>query len=127
MLFRSSASELTLNLTSAYSAGIYRSRLRRYLRPSLLVIDELGYLSFDNKAADILFEVISKRYENSSVIITSNLAFNKWGNIFPGATCVTALVDRLTHHCDILTIEADSFRVKESKESKNKTKKRKKK
>jgi len=121
------ASELVIDMRSAYSSGIYRSRLRKYLRPSLLVIDELGYLSFDHKAADILFEVISKRYENSSVIITSNLAFNKWGSIFPGATCTTALVDRLTHHCEILTIDADSFRVRESKENENNTKKRKKK
>lgn len=111
-----SASELAVDLTAAYSAGVFRSRLKRYLRPALLVIDEIGYLSFDNKAADLLFDVVSKRYEKSAIVITTNLGFSEWTKVFPGAACITALIDRLTHHCEILEIDADSYRLKESKQ-----------
>lgn len=110
------ASDLVNELNSALSAQIYKSRLNRFVRRGLLVIDELGYLSFNNKAADLLYEVISKKYEKNSLIMTTNLPFDKWGGVFPSATCVSALIDRLTHRCDLITIEADSFRLKESRE-----------
>jgi DNA replication protein DnaC len=110
------ASDLVNDLNSALSAQIYKSRLNRFVRRGLLVIDEFGYLSFNNKAADLLYKVISKKYEKNSLIITTNLAFDKWGTVFPGATCVSALIDRLTHRCELITIDADSYRLKESKE-----------
>ncbi len=91
-------------------------RFKYYMQPSILVIDELGYLSYSNRYADLLFEIISRRYQKKSTIITTNKAFNEWGGIFPNAACVTSLVDRLVHNAEIINIDADSFRVKESKE-----------
>jgi hypothetical protein len=94
----------------------HTERQRRYLRPDLLVIDEVGYLSFDSRAADLLFEVVSRRYESGPIILTTNLAFKDWPTIFPGAACVTAMVDRLTHHAEIIAVEGESYRCRESKE-----------
>ncbi len=91
--------------------------MRYYAKPALLCIDEVGYLSYDARAADLLFEVVSRRYEKKSVVITSNLAFKDWPTIFPNASCVTALIDRLTHHADIALIEGESYRLREAEES----------
>jgi len=91
------------------------SRLRYYTNLDLLAIDEVGYLSFEPRAADLLFEVVSRRYEQAPIILTTNLAFKDWPSIFPGVACVSALVDRLIHHCDILPIQGESYRQKESK------------
>ena len=109
-----SASDLVLDLGAQESTPALRRRLRRYTSPDLLVIDELGYLSFDHRAADLLFEIISKRYECNSTIITTNLSFKDWGIPFQGAASVTPLIDRLTHNCEILKIDAESYRGKES-------------
>ena len=81
-----------------------------------MIIDEVGYLSFDCQAADLLFEVISRRYETGSIILTTNLAFKDWNTIFPGAACLTAMIDRLTHHCEVISFEGKSFRTKEAAE-----------
>jgi len=89
-------------------------RLRRYSNPHLLVIDELGYLPCDGRAADLLYNVVSRRHETRSVIITTNLSFKQWGTIFPGAACVGALVDRFVQHCHVIDIDADSWRQKEA-------------
>ena len=115
-----SASDLTADLNAAQKIGIYRARQRRYLKPRLLIVDEIGYLSFDAQAADILFDVVTKRYEKSSIIFTTNLAFNDWGKIFPNATCIAALIDRFTHHCDIVSIEGESYRLKEANQQSKK-------
>lgn len=106
------ASKLVSDLLTA--GHRLETRLRYFSNLDLLVIDELGYLSFQNKAADLLFEVVSRRYENAPIIITTNLAFKDWPMVFPGAACVSALLDRLIHHCDILKITGDSFRKNES-------------
>jgi DNA replication protein DnaC len=95
------------------------SRLRYYTNLDILAIDEIGYLSFESRAADLLFEVVSRRYEQAPIILTTNLAFKDWPSIFPGAFCVSALVDRLIHHCHILPIRGDSYRQKESKDKKD--------
>lgn len=95
-------------------------RLRRYTNPQLLVIDEIGYLPCDNRAADLLYNVISRRHLQRSTIISTNLAFKQWGGLFPGAACVAALVDRFVQNChdiDIdIDIDADSWRQKKSLE-----------
>lgn len=108
------ASNLVIDLGSQESTPALQRRIRRYVNPQLLIIDELGYLSFDNRAADLLFEIVSKRYENGSTVITTNLAFKDWGIPFQGAASVTPLIDRLTHNCEIVKIAAESFRTKES-------------
>jgi len=79
-----------------------------------LVIDEVGYLSFDPQNADLLFQVISRRYEKKSLVLTTNLAFQDWPSIFPNASCATALIDRVIHHADVLAIEGESYRLREA-------------
>jgi DNA replication protein DnaC len=87
-------------------------RMRKYTSVDLLVCDELGYLPFDSRSADLLFNIISRRHEQASTIITTNLPFKEWGTVFPGAACVVALVDRFTQHCRVIDIDADSGRHK---------------
>ncbi len=82
----------------------------------LLCIDEVGYLSYDARYADLLFEVITRRYEQRPTILTTNKSFGEWNQVFPSATCVVTLVDRLVHRSEILAIEADSYRFKEAQE-----------
>jgi DNA replication protein DnaC len=77
-------------------------------------IDELAYLSYDSNAADLIFEIVNRRYEHGSILITSNRAFRDWNVVFPNATCIATLLDRLTHHADITLIEGKSYRVRES-------------
>ena len=89
-------------------------RLRRYTSPHLLVLDELGYLPADSRSADLLYNIVSRRHEQRSIVVTTNLAFKQWGTIFPGAACVVALVDRLAQHCHVIDIDADSWRQKAS-------------
>jgi len=112
------ASSLLLDLGSQDSPRALERRLRHYARPALLCVDEVGYLSYDARAADLLFEVVSRRYEQKSVVITTNLAFADWPSVFPNASCVTALIDRLTHHADVCKIEGESYRHREAEERK---------
>jgi DNA replication protein DnaC len=93
-----------------------RSKLRSYANTGLLCVDEVGYLSFDDKAADLLYEVINRRYERKSLIITTNRPFKEWNEVFPNATCIVTLLDRLLHHADVVLIEGDSYRVRESEQ-----------
>jgi DNA replication protein DnaC len=108
------ASRMLLDLSAQDSARALERRLRHYAKPALLCIDEVGYLSYDARAADLLFEVVSRRYEQKSIVISTNLAFQDWPSIFPNASCVTALIDRLTHHADICLIEGHSYRRREA-------------
>jgi DNA replication protein DnaC len=112
VLFRT-ASEILTDL-SCDSPHLRRRKFSSYARPALLVIDEVGYLSYDAAAADLLYEVVNRRYERCSILITSNRAFKTWNEVFPNATCIATLLDRLTHHADITTIEGHSYRVRES-------------
>ena len=91
-------------------------KLRTYANVSLLCIDEVGYLSFDDKSADLLYEVINRRYERNSVILTTNRAFKEWNEVFPNAACIVTLLDRLLHHADVTVIEGDSYRKRESEQ-----------
>jgi len=93
-----------------------RRRIKYYAQPHLLVIDEVGYLSYSNRHADLLFEIVSRRYQEKSIIITTNKTFSEWNEIFPNASCVVSLIDRLVHHSEIVSIEGESFRLKEAKE-----------
>jgi DNA replication protein DnaC len=93
-----------------------RQKLRTYANMGLLCIDEVGYLSFDDKAADLLYEVINRRYERKSVILTTNRPFKEWNEVFPNATCIATLLDRLLHHADVTVIEGESYRVRESEQ-----------
>jgi DNA replication protein DnaC len=112
VLFRT-ASELLADL-QCDSPQLRRRKFSYYARPRLFCIDEVGYLSYDPSSADLLYEVINRRYERSSLLITTNRAFKDWNDVFPNATCIATLLDRLTHHADITVIEGQSFRVRES-------------
>ena len=90
------------------------NKLRILANVGLLCIDEVGYLSFDDKAADLLFEVVNRRYERKPVILTTNRPFKEWNEVFPNATCIVTLLDRLLHHAEVTVIEGDSYRVRES-------------
>ena len=101
-------------LTSDQAAGQLKKGLKKYLKPSLLILDELGYLPIDKHGADLLFQIISYRYEKGSILITSNRAYKQWPQIFNNdATLTSAILDRLLHHADTLVIEGKSFRMKE--------------
>ena len=113
------AAQMLLDLGSQESARGLDQRLRHYTsRTGLLVVDEIGYLSYDNRNADLLFQVVSRRYERRSVVLTTNLAFGDWPTIFPNAACTTALIDRLVHHAEIICIEGESYRRREAAETK---------
>jgi DNA replication protein DnaC len=103
-------------LAALDSDSALRRRLRHYARPRLLVIDEVGYLSYSNRHADLLFELVSRRYEQTSTLITTNRPFGEWNQVFPNAACVVSLVDRLVHHAEILRLEGESYRFKEAQE-----------
>ena len=112
--FVTSASQLVINLGAQDSKQALERRLRFYEQPDLLVIDEIGYMAFENKSADYIFEIVNRRYEKGSIVITTNLAFSDWTKVFPGAPCTTAMIDRLTHHAKILKIDGDSWRLRDS-------------
>lgn len=111
-----SASQMLNELAAQDGDSALKRRLAQYARPHLLVIDEVGYLSYSNRHADLLFEIISRRYEERSTMITTNRPFQEWSEVFPNAACVVSLVDRLVHHSEIITIEGESYRLKEAKE-----------
>jgi DNA replication protein DnaC len=111
------AADLILDLTSQDTARALQRRLRTYLRPSLIAIDEVGYLAYDAHAADLLFQVVSRRYEQKSLVVTTNLPFKHWDTVFPNAACAVALIDRLTHHAEIVSIEGESYRKREAEQA----------
>lgn len=110
------AAHMLSELQRQESPRLLQRKINFYAKPKLLVIDELGYLSFNDQASDLLFQIVSKRYEISATIITSNVAFKDWGSIFPSATCVATMLDRLTHKAEIISIEGESYRKKEAAE-----------
>lgn len=110
------ASALLADLSERHTSYALQQRLRHYARPKLLCIDEIGYLSYDARAADLLFEVITRRYQRTSTIVSTNKPFAQWHEIFPNASSVVTLIDRLTHQAEILVIEGESYRLKESRE-----------
>jgi DNA replication protein DnaC len=118
-LFTSAGSMLN-NLASQDGDYALRRRLRNYSKPDLLVVDEVGYLSYSTRHADLLFEIVNRRYDEKSIIVTINKPFGEWNEIFPSASCVVSLIDRLVHNSEILNIEADSYRLKESQEKSKK-------
>ena len=112
-----SAAQLLLDLAAQESARALERRLRYYAKISLVVLDEVGYLAFDNRNADLLFQVVTRRYERKSLVLTTNLAFKDWPTVFPNATCATALIDRVIHHADVIAIEGKSYRLREAEQS----------
>lgn len=110
------AGQLLGDLAALDSDSALRRRLKYYAAPTLLVIDEVGYLSYSNRHADLLFELINRRYEQKSTLLTTNKSFAEWSEVFPNAACVVALIDRLVHNAEIIAIKGQSYRHKEAKE-----------
>jgi len=115
--------EALADLSRQESLPALERRLRRYTHVDLLVLDELGYLPCDNRSADLLYNIISRRHEKRSTVITTNLAYKLWGGVFPGAACVAALIDRFAQHCHVVDIDADSWRNPENHRQRNTAKK----
>ena len=119
------AGQMLGELAALDSDSALRRRLHRYASPDVLVIDEVGYLSYSNRHADLLFELISRRYGAASTVVTTNRRFAEWSEVFPNAACVVSLVDRLVHRAEVVAIEGESYRVKEARErAEQRTKKR---
>lgn len=110
------AGQLLNDLTGLDSDSALQRRLRQYASPDVLVIDEIGYLSYSNRHADLLFELVNRRYELKSTIVTTNKPFTAWPEMFPNAGCVVSLVDRLVHRSEVIAIEGTSYRLKEAQE-----------
>lgn len=111
------AHDLTSLLGRAAREGKLEARLKTYLRPRVLVVDEVGYLPLDEVGANLLFQLISARYEKGSIILTSNKSYGQWGAIFGETTIAAALLDRLLHHSTTLNIRGDSYRLKDRKKA----------
>lgn len=110
------ASELLNTLSEAASSQALQRKLAFFCRPQLLLIDEVGYLAYDARHADLLFEIVSRRYLQKSLLVTTNRPFVECNEVFPNATSVVTLVDRLVHRCDVVRIQGESYRLKESRE-----------
>lgn len=111
------APTLVAQLAKAHSEGKLEDRLMHFGKPKLLIIDELGYLPFEPDAAHLFFQLVSRRYERGSVLITSNRAVGEWGTVFGDAVVATAILDRLLHHSHVVTIRGDSYRLREKRRS----------
>jgi len=110
----STLANVLADLLKQQSLPAVERRLRQYTSPDLLVLDEIGYLPCDSRSADLLYNIVSRRHEKRSTVVTTNLPFKQWNTVFPGAACVVALVDRFAQHCHVLDIDADSWRQKHS-------------
>ena len=111
------ASDMLHDLAAQDSSITLARRLRRYTSPRLLAIDEVGYLSYDSRYADLLFEVVTRRYEQRRpILLTTNKVFGEWNQVFPNAGCVSTLIDRLVHRAEIISLEGKSYRLKEAEE-----------
>lgn len=108
------AGKMLTDLNKQPNDNMLERRMKHYVRPSLLVIDEVGYFSYSNRHADLLFEIVSSRYEEKSTVITTNCPFSEWNKMFPNAACVVSLIDRLVHNSEMVSIEGDSYRLKEA-------------
>ena len=108
------AIDIVNTLSAAQNAGRLASELKKYLRPSVLLMDELGYLPIDKRGADLLFQVISQRYERGSIVLTTNKAYKHWPSIFNNdSTLTSAILDRVLHHAETIVIEGKSYRMKD--------------
>jgi DNA replication protein DnaC len=106
------------DLATAQKRGLLKRQLKRYLAPDLLLLDEIGYLPIDQHGADLLFQVISQRYERGSIVLTTNKPFKQWSSIFNNdSTIASAVLDRLLHHAETVVIEGSSYRMKDQTNS----------
>jgi DNA replication protein DnaC len=109
------APALIATLVKAHAEGRLEDRLGFYAKPKLLIVDELGYLPFEPQAAHLFFQLVSRRYERGSMLITSNRSVGEWGTVLGDSVVATAILDRLLHHSQVITIRGDSYRLREKR------------
>ena len=107
------ATEWVTRLAEAHHAGRLQDELRRLGRYPLLVVDEVGYVPFEPEAANLFFQLVSSRYERASLIVTSNKPFGRWGEVFGDEVVAAAMIDRLVHHAEVISLKGDSYRLKD--------------
>lgn len=112
-----SCHDLITQLNKAHHENKLEQRIKHFCRYELLIIDEIGYLPVDKQGANLFFQLIAKRYEKHSTIITTNMTFNKWGEVFSDNTLANAILDRLLHHSTIINITGNSYRIKNKLEA----------
>lgn len=111
------AHDLVEALVDAHTKGTIRRKLRMYTKPTLLIIDEIGYHKMHETGAHLFFQLIAERYKKGSIILTSNKSFSEWGEIFGDNVLATAILDRLLHHSTTVNIRGDSYRIQEKKKA----------
>ena len=107
------ASQWVARLADAHTAGRLQTELVRLGRYPLLVVDEVGYIPFEPEAANLFFQLVSARYERASLIVTSNKPFGRWGEVFGDEVVAAAMIDRLVHHAEVVSLKGDSYRLKD--------------
>lgn len=113
-IYFTTVDDLVRHLAEAEAVGRFAKKLQTYLKPSVLVVDEVGYLPLDRRQANMVFQLVSRRYERGSIIVTSNKSFGEWGTIFGGDDVLaSAILDRLLHHCEVISINGPSYRLKD--------------
>jgi DNA replication protein DnaC len=112
-IYFTSLDDLVRRLRAAEATGRFNRQLGAYLRPAVLIVDEVGYLPLDRAEANMVFQLVSRRYERGSMIITSNKSFAEWGSVLGDDVLATAILDRLLHHCDVISINGPSYRLKD--------------
>ena len=112
-IYFTSLDDVVRNLREAEAAGRFAKKLQTYLKPSLLVVDEVGYLPLNRADANMVFQLVSRRYERGSIVVTSNKNFSEWGQVFGDNVLASAILDRLLHHCHVLSINGPSYRLKD--------------
>ncbi len=112
-IYFTSVDDLVRQLREAEALGRFAKKLQTYLKPAVLVLDEVGYLPLSRAEANMLFQLVARRYERGSIVLTSNKAFSEWGAITGDEVLATAILDRLLHHCDVLSINGPSYRLKD--------------
>lgn len=112
-IYFTSLDDLVRNLREAESSGRFARKLQTYLKPSVLVVDEVGYLPLNRTDANMVFQMVSRRYEKGSIIVTSNKSFGEWGQVFGDDVLASAILDRLLHHCEVISINGPSYRLKD--------------
>jgi len=105
--------DMVRNLREAEASGRFAKKLQTYLKPAVLVVDEVGYLPLSRAEANMVFQLVSRRYERGSIVVTSNKAFSEWGQVLGDEVLASAILDRLLHHCDVVSINGPSYRLKD--------------
>jgi len=115
VLFDTATNWIT-RLARAHHAGALEAELKKIRRYRLIIVDEVGYIPFDTDAANLFFQLVASRYEQASILVTSNLPFGRWGEVFGDEVVAAAMIDRLVHHAEVLTLAGDSYRTKARRE-----------